>query len=183
MLRLRPRRACRCLLWADAARTGTRRGGEGGSGTAIGVAMMFPMLMLVIILIQMLSDTTRSEQALQAVANRAARTAALCCYRVDGTDGAVAVVRAGLESVTSAAAGNRIYCNNDLAGTARVVFIDVDDDEVTTGPVPPGGTAYVFLTCRIPPQIIGGFGIPALDAERLLVGAATIDPFRSRSGT
>ena len=53
---------------------------------------------------------------------------------------------------------------------------------VTTGAVPPGGTANVFLTRRIPPQIIGGFGIPALDAERLLVGAATIDPFRSRSG-
>ena len=156
--------------------------GEHGSGTAIGVAMMFPMLMLVIVLIQMLSDTTRSEQALQATANRAARTASLCCYRIDGADGAVATVRAGLESVTTAGARNRIYCNNDMAGTARVVFIDVDDSEVTTGPVPPGGTAYVFLTCRIPPQIIGGFGIPAIDAERLMVGVATIDPFRSRSG-
>ena len=181
MLRSRLRPACRCLLGA-AARRGSRRGGEGGSGTAIGVAMMFPMLMLVIILIQMLSDTTRSEQALQAIANRSARTAALCCYQIDGTGGAVAVVRAGLEGVTSAAAGNRIYCNNDMAGTARVVFIDVDDSEVTTGPVPPGGTAYVFLTCRIPPQVIGGFGLPFIDAERLLVGAATIDPFRSRSG-
>ena len=183
MLRLRPRPACHRLLGAAAARGGSRRRGEDGSGTAIGVAMMFPMLMLVIVLIQMLSDTTRSEQALQAVANRAARVAALCYHRVDGADGAVAVVRAGLESVTSAAAGNRIYCNNDMAADANVVFIDVDDSEVTTGPVPPGGTAYVFLTCRIPPQIIGGFGIPALDAERLLVGAATIDPYRSRSGT
>ena len=137
---------------------------------------------MVIILIQMLSDSTRSEQALQATANRAARTASLCCYRIDGADGAVATVRAGLESVTTTGARNRIFCNNDMAGTARVVFINVDGDEVTTGPVPPGGTAYVFLTCRIPPQIIGGFGIPALDAERLMVGAATIDPFRSRSG-
>ena len=51
---------------------------------------MFPMLMVVIILIQMLSDSTRSEQALQATANRAARTASLCCYRIDGADGAVA---------------------------------------------------------------------------------------------
>ena len=41
----------------------------------------------------------------------------------------------------------------------------------------------MFLTCRIPPQIIDGLGIPALDAERLLVGAAAIDPFRSRTGT
>ena len=79
-------------------------------------------------------------------------------------------------------ARNRIFCNNDMAGTARVVFIDKAGDEVTSSAVPPGGTAYVFLTCRIPPQVIGGFGIPALDAERLLVGAATIDPFRSRSG-
>lgn len=62
------------------------------------------------------------------------------------------------------------------------MFIDADDSEVTTGAVPPGGTAYVFLTCRMSPQVIGGFGLPFLDAERLLVGAATIDPFRSRSG-
>ena len=32
-------------------------------------------------------------------------------------------VRAGLVSVTSAAVGNRVYCNNDLAGGARIVFI------------------------------------------------------------
>ena len=91
------------------------------------------------------SGTTRSEQALQAVANRAARVAALCCYRVDGVGGAVATVRAGLESVTSAAAGNRIYCNSNLADTARVVFIDVADTEVAADAVPPGGTAYVFF--------------------------------------
>ena len=139
------------------------------------------VLMPVIVLTQMLTDT-RAEQAPQATANRAARVAALCCYRVDGAGGAVATVRAGLERVTDATAGNRIYCNNDLAADANVVFIDTDDSEVTTGPVPPGGTAYVFLTCRIPPQVIGGFGLPGLDAERLLVGAATIDPFRSRSG-
>lgn len=177
------RLVCRCLPRSIVARTGpNRRCGEDGSGTAIGVAMMFPMLMLVIILIQMLSDSTRSEQALQATANRAARVAALCCYRVDGDGGAVEVVRAGLENVTSTGARNRIFCNNDMAGGARIVFIDVSGDEVATGPVPPGGTAYVFLTCRVPPKIIGGFGITALDAERLLVGAATIDPFRSRSG-
>lgn len=184
MLRLRARLARRRFLRSvQVARLGPRRRrGERGSGTAIGVAVMFPVLMLVIVLIQMLSDSTRSEQALQATANRAARVAALCCYRVDGDGGAVEVVRAGLESVTDTAAGNRIYCNNDMAGDASVVFIDVSGDEVTTGPVPPGGTVYVLLTCRIPPQVIGGFGLPALDAERLLVGTATIDPFRSRSG-
>ena len=41
----------------------------------------------------------------------------------------------------------------------------------------------MFLTCRVPPQVIGGFWIVALDAERLLVGAATIDPFHSSPGT
>jgi len=66
--------------------------------------------------------------------------------------------------------------------TTSPLRLDVAGAEVATGPVPPGGTAYVFLTCRIPPQVIGGFGIPVLDAERLLVGVATIDPFRSRSG-
>ena len=89
---------------------------------------------------------------------------------MDGTGGAVATVRAGLESVTSVAASNRIYCNNDMAASA----------DVATGAVPPGGTAYVFSTCRIPPQVISGFGLPFINAERLLIGVATIDPFRSR---
>ena len=66
--------------------------------------------------------------------------------------------------------------------TTSPLWLDVAGAEVATGPVPSGGTAYVFLTCRMSPQIIGGFGIPGLDAERLLVGVATIDPFRSRSG-
>ena len=56
---------------------------------------MFPVLMLVIVLIQMLSDTTRAEQAPQATANRAARAAALRCYQIDGAGGATA--QAGLK--------------------------------------------------------------------------------------
>ena len=116
MLRLRSRLARG--LSGPVARAGCCRGrGEHGSGTAIGVAMMFPMLMMAIVLIQMLSDSTRSEQALQATANRAARTASLCCYRIDGDGGAAATVRAGLESATAAGARNRIFCNNDTAGT------------------------------------------------------------------
>lgn len=72
-------------------------------------------------------------------------------------------------------------CNNDTAGTARVVFNHMASAEVATGPVPPGGTVYVFLTeSRL--KIIGGFGLPFLNAERLLVGVATIGPFRSRTG-
>ena len=130
----------------------------------------------------MLPDTTRAEQAPQAVANRAARVAALCCYRADGAGEAAATVRARLERATDAAAGNRIHCNNNLAADANGVLIDADDSENATGAVPPGGTAHMFSTRRIPPQIIGGLGPPFIDAERLLVGAAAIDPFRSRSG-
>jgi len=177
MLRCRSRPARR-LLRSPAA---PRRGGEHGSGTAVGVAMIFPMLMLVIVVIRMLSDSTRAEQALQATANQAARVAALCCYQVDGANGAVQVVQAGLANVTDAAAGNRIFCTNDMAGEADIVFIDVSGNTITTGPVPPGGTVYVFLTCQIPPQALGGFGLLTLDAERQMVGLATIDPFRSRS--
>ena len=68
-----------------------------------------------------------------------------------------------------------------MAGTSRVVFNHMASAEVATGPVPPGGMAYVFLTeSRL--KIIGGFDLPFLNAERLLVGVATIDPFRSRTG-
>ena len=141
---------------------------------------MFPVLMLVIVLIQMLSDTTRAGQALQAVANRAARVAALCCYRIDGAGGATATVRAGESNRHGAR--NRIHCNNNLAADANVVFIDAAGAEAAAGAVPPGGTAYVFSTRRIPPQVIGGFGLPFIDAERLLAGAVTIDPFRSAPG-
>ena len=123
--------------------------------------MTFPALMPVIALTQMLSDTTRAEQAPQATANRAVRVAALCCHRVDGASGAAATVRAGLERATDATASNRIYCNNDLATDANVVSINADDSENAAGAVPPGGTAYVFLTCRIPPQVTGGFGLPS----------------------
>ena len=166
--RPRPLPARRRSLRA-AARRGPRRRGEGDSGAAVGAAMTFPALMPVTALTQMLSDTTRAEQAPRAVANRAARAAALCRYQAGGASGAAATVRAGLERATAAAAGNRIHCNNDLAADADVVFIDADDSEAA-GAAPPGGTAHAFSTRRIPPQTIGGFGLPALDAERLLAG-------------
>ena len=69
----------------------SRRGrGEAGSGMVIGVAIIFPMLMFVIVALQMLSDSARIEQGIQSSANRAARTAALCCYYTGGSDGAKA---------------------------------------------------------------------------------------------
>ena len=156
--------------------------GEAGSGMAIGVAITFPMLMLVIVSINLLTETSRIEQNLQATANRAARTASLCCH---GTDGAVAVVEASLAAAESVNAHNRVFCNNDFVGDSRTVFIDVGGQEVPVDPgnaVPPGGTVWVFLTCRVPPQNLGGSALPGLEFDRRVVGTAAIDPYRSRAG-
>ena len=159
--------------------------GEAGSGMVIGVAVIFPMLMLVIVALQMLSDSARVEQAIQSSANRAARTASLCCRYTGGPGGAEGSAGATLRAAASADAYNRIHCNNDVVGDSRVVFIDVDGTAVPSGsdsPVPPGGTVHVLVTCRLPPQVLGGFGIPSLDVERRAEGVATIDPYRYRAG-
>ena len=164
----------------------SRRGrSEAGSGMVIGVAIIFPMLMLVIVALQMLSDSARMEQGIQSSANRAARTASLCCYYTGGPGGAEARAEATLRAAASADAYNRIHCNNDVVGESRVVFIDVDGDHVPNDPdraVPPGGTVHVLVTCQLPPQVLGGFGINALGVERIAEGVATIDPYRHRSG-
>ena len=153
-----------------------------GSGTAIGVAIMFVPLMGVIVALSMLTGSARTEQALQSTANRAARTAALCCHH---TGDAEAVAQAALEAAERVTAGNRIICNNDLAGDSRIVFTDVEGNDVpieADSAVPPGGSVSVLVTCRIPPEELGGVGFPGLDVERRAVGVASIDPFRSRSG-
>lgn len=154
---------------------------ETGSGMAIGVAMVFPMLMIVIVALQLMTETSRIEQTLQALANRAAHTASLCCY---ATDGAASVVETSLAAAENENAFNAVFCNNDFVGDSRTVFIDVDGQDVAIGadsPVPPGGTVYVFLRCRIPPQHLGAFALPGLKVDRRVVGAATIDPFRQRA--
>lgn len=148
---------------------------------AIGVAMVFPMLMIVIVALQLMTGTSRTEQTLQALANRSARAASLCCY---ATDGAAAVVETSLAAAESQNAFNQVFCNNDFVGDSRTVFTDIAGQEVAIdpdNPVPPGGTVYVFLRCRIPPQHLGGFGLPGLEVDRRIVGAATIDPFRYRA--
>ena len=160
--------------------------GGAGTGMAIGVAITFPMLMLVIVCLNLLTETSRIEQNLQATANRAARTASLCCYATGGTDGAEAVVESSLAAAESVNAYNRVFCNNDFVGDSRTVFIDVGGREISIGPgnaVPPGGTVYVFLRCVIPPQNLGGFALPGLGVERRIIGTATIDPYRYRAGT
>lgn len=169
---------------------GRIRGNELGSGTAIGVAIIFPMLMLLIVCLQMLSEAARIEQGVQAAANRAARTASLCCYHTGGPDGAEEVAMASLSAAEAANTFNQVHCNNNFVGSSEVVFIDVNGNHVPNDPdasgnyraVPPGGTVHVFATCRIPPQILGGFGIPGLDADRTAEGVATVDPYRFRPG-
>ncbi len=167
-----------------------RRGrlGEAGSGMVIGVAIVFPMLVVVIMVLQVVADSSRIEQALQATANRTARTASLCCHNTGGQNGAEAVAKASLQAAQADNAYNRVRCNNDLADDEyhEIVFQDVGGGIVTPGPdtaVPPGGTVHVFLTCAVPPQLLGGFVLPLFDAARTVVGTATIDPFRHRTAT
>ncbi len=166
-----------------------RRGGQGGSGTAIGVAVVFPMLMLVIVALRMLTDTSHLEQGIQATANQAARTAALCCLYTghdpndpDRSIGAEAAAEAVLDAAEGP--GNRIECVNDFVGDANIVFADVDDRVVTVGPdvlVPAGGTVYVRVTCQIPPSVLGSYGILGLDARRSTTAVASINPYQNRS--
>lgn len=157
-----------------------------GSGTAIGVAIMFPMLVMVIVALSILTDSARTEQALQAAADRAARTAALCCYYTGGTYGADEVARTSLAAANNENHHNRIYCINDFVNDSTILFFNVANNVVNVAadsPVPPGGTVYVYLRCTIPPQALGGFGWPGLDAKRTAVGVAAIDPYRFRTGT
>ncbi len=186
------RRAGSCA--AGARRAARRRAGpdEAGSGTAIGMAIMFPILILVLITISLLSGSGHIDQALQSTADRAARTSALCCRFIEGPNGAYAVALATLSAAEAAAAANRVHCNNDFLGDSRVVFLDLDGDDVVFDPVtvlsdppttrvPIAGTVHVFLTCRVPPEVIGGFGFPGLDARRRVEGVAVVDPYRWRS--
>ena len=165
------------------------------------MAILFPILILVLIAISLLSGSGHIDQVLQSTADRTARTASLCCRHVGGANGAAAVTRAALMASEDAAAANRIFCNNDLVGDSRGVYLDLEgntvavvngrdpavydadgnvipDDETT---VPPGGSVHLFLTCRVPPEVIGGFGFPGLDARRRVEGVAVIDPYRARS--
>ena len=152
-----------------------------GSGTAIGVAIMFVPLMGIIILLSMLTGSARAEQALQSTANRVARTASLCCHY---TGDAATVVQTALRAAQGAAAGNRVVCTNVLVDHSTIRFTNVAGNPVPIGPeeaVPPGGSVSVELTCRMPPEALGGVGFPGLQVARRAVGVASIDPFRSRS--
>ena len=163
-----------------------RQPGEAGSGMVIGVAIMFPMLVVVIMVLQVVADSSRIEQTLQATANRTARTASLCCYHTGGTNGAEEVAKAGLQAAQIDNAYNRVRCNNDLAADSDIVFEDVEGTIILPASgtaVPPGGTVHVLVTCAVPPQLLGGYVLPLFDTKRTVVGTATIDPFRHRTAT
>ena len=165
-----------------------RRRGEDGSGMTIAVAILFPMLVTVVMVLEFVTDSARIEQSLQATANRAARTASLCCYRTgDAQQAAKAVIAAAERD----AALNRVRCNNDLAADSLVVFEDAaggvvavaEDADGDFPPVPPAGIVHVYLRCVVPPQLLGGSTLGIFDAQRTVAGAATVDPYRSRPGT
>lgn len=170
--------------WCRATVSRLRRDQE-GSGAAIGMAMMFPALMLVFVSLSMLTGSARMEQALQSTANRVARIASLCCHHTGGDDGAKAVADAALRAAESAAAANRVVCNNDLVDDSAIFFTDNAGNDVPiakNSAVPPGGQVRVMLMCRIPPEVMGGVAFPGLDARRIAVGVASVDPYRTRSG-
>ena len=163
-----------------------RAGDESGSGTAIGVAIIFPMLMLVIVILQGITFATRTEQALQAIADRAAQTASLCCLHVgDASDAA----RASIAAQAGIASFRRLDCANDVAGDAVVEFRSVASAVILPGPsgspnvVPAGGHVGIHLSCQLPRGHIGAFSLFATDVRRSAIGVATLDPGRHRSMT
>ena len=169
-----------------------RNRGETGSGMTIGVAILFPMLVIIIMVLQHVADSSRIEQSLQATANRAARAASLCCHSTGGSDGAHAVVEASLRAAERDNAYNRVFCNNDLVADSTVVFEyldgrtvsypDANGNDPAPRAVPPAGMVHVYLECSVPPQLLGNYALPVFDTKRTVVGTATIDPYRFRSG-
>ena len=147
---------------------------------------MFPVLMLVIMALHAITSATRTEQALQAVADRAAHAASLCCVNVGPAR------LTARETVGAHAHGRptgRLDCANDVGddaeggGGTRVQFFNVAEAEVTddTEPVPAGGTVIVRVVCRLRPSAAGGFSPGGADVERSAIGIATIDPYRHRT--
>ena len=147
---------------------------------------MFPVLMLVIMALHAITSATRTEQALQAVADRAAHAASLCCVNVGPARG---TARKTVAAHALAGPTRRLNCANEVGddaesgGGTRVQFFDVAEAEVTDNaePVPAGGTVIVRVVCQLPPSDAGGFSSGSADVERSAIGIATIDPYRHRA--
>ena len=139
---------------------------------------MFPMLMLVIMALHAITSATRTEQALQAVADRAAHAASLCCVNVDDAHD---TARKTVGAHTGGRPGTSLDCANDVAEDATVTFADVRDRTVEPpDPVPGGGYVTVFLRCQLPAGAGGVFPGVATGVTRSAVGVASVDPYRHR---
>ncbi len=170
-----------------------------GSGTAIGVAVMFPMLMLVIVALQAITSATRTEQMLQAAVDRAAHSASMCCELAQD---AIAMAESAISL-----AGRRL-CTNDVVDDSTISIVDAENNSlesllptqdeiaamrfaqwylyVTYGgaqsqTVPVGGQVRVAMSCRLRPSQLGVTALPDAVVERRVVGVATIGPFHWRA--
>ena len=152
-----------------------------GSGTAIGVAIIFPMLMILIVSLDAVITSSRTSQAMQAAADRAAQTAALCCLHVADAHEAVTESVVWLEQTKPYL---NVACLNSMSNDANVYFEDVDGNEVSDSNrenlVPPGGMVRVRLTCRLAPRALGPVRILTFRAEHSALSTAVIDPYRHR---
>ena len=161
-----------------------RRMDETGSGTAIGVAVIYPMLIVVIVALNAIITASRTEHSLQAAADQAARTASLCCELVDDAR----------DTAKRSLAADSLECVNDAAEDSEVDFFDVSGSEVMPPPrsndpaepkvelphVPPAGTVQVHVTCTLSAGTFGRVFAGPAGVQRRAVGQAIVDPFRSR---
>lgn len=158
--------------------------GEAGSGTAIGVAIMFPVLMLLIMVLHGITSATRAEQSLQVAADRAARTASLCCQHVGPAQDAV---EEGVALLAAPGRNTRLNCANDVAGDVSVEFIDVQgrvipelDSHGAPNHVPAGGYVTVRVACQLSPSPAGVSSLFGSNFTRSAIGTAVVDPYRHR---
>ena len=161
-----------------------RRRDESGSGTAIGVAVIYPMLIVVIVALNAIITASRTEHSLQSAADRAARTASLCCELVDDAR----------ETAERSLAVHRLECVNDVAEESEIDFFavsgsmvlpppvkrDASQPEVGRARVPLAGTVQVHVTCTLSAGIWSRMFAGPAGVQRHAVGQAIVDPYRSR---
>ena len=134
--------------------------------------------MAFIMVFDSMTAVSRAGEAVQSAADRAARTAALCCLY---TDDAEQTARDSVDWLESAASRLDIGCRNDLSQSALVHFEDADGTVVASGEqVPKGGTVRVRLECDVSGRTLGSFAMLPV-VERSGVGTAAIDPYRYRT--
>lgn len=160
---------------------------ETGSGTAIGVAVIYPMLIVVIVALNAIITASRAEHSLQSAADRAARTASLCCELVDDAR----------NTAQRSLAVNSLECVNDVAEESEIDFFDASGSQVLVLPlrdpsdaagepeverplVPLAGTVQVHVTCTLSAGIWSRTFAGPAGVQRRAVGQAIVDPYRSR---